>query len=423
MTCAAMRDFAQRCKQLLCGGLLLFSPLGEAKFAVAGYELVYDAPAETTLAASDLRSSATVWQEMFAGARERIDIAQFYVASEPNSRLDKVIQALRQAGERGVKIRFLMDKKGLKLSTPETIAQLQAIPGLTFRVMPFARLADGIIHAKYMLVDGKQGFVGSQNFDWRALEHIQETGLLISDAPVVAQIGAVFNQDWAAQPLLEAGEKVPETGTDTLPENPRAGQYLLASPRAWNPAGIADSQAALPQLLASARKRIRVQVMEYAPLSFGEKRSRPFYPVIDNALRAAAARGVQVELMVASWNTKQPEIAWLKSLALVPNVTIKIVTIPEASGGFIPYARVVHSKIMTIDGELAWVGTSNWSGGYFDNSRNLELVLNNSAMAARLDALYQQLWESRYAAPLRIEFDYPTPDPGGLLRENAAQQQ
>ncbi len=417
--CAAMRDLAQRGKRLLCGGLRLISPFAETKFVTAGYELVYDAPAETTLAASDLRSSSVVWQEIFARARTQIDIAQFYVANEPGSRLDKAIEALRQAGERGVKIRFLMDEKGLKLSTPETITQLKAIPGLTFRVIRFTRLAGGIIHAKYLIVDDKQSFVGSQNFDWRALEHIQETGLLISDAPVVAQIIAIFNHDWSVQPLLEAGEKVPETGTDALPADLRTGRYLVASPRAWNPAGIADSQAVLPQLLASARKHIRVQVMDYAPLSFGTKRSRPFYGVIDNALRAAAARGVQVELMVANWNTRQPDIAWLKSLALIPGIAIKIVTIPEAGSGFIPYARVVHSKIMTIDGELAWVGTSNWSGGYFDRSRNLELVLNDAAMAERLDALHLQLWQSRYAVPLGIDVDYPTPDPGGLLRRNA----
>ncbi|WP_380183047.1 phospholipase D-like domain-containing protein [Kalamiella sp. sgz302252] len=405
----------RRIKQLICCGLLLCSPFAQAK--TPGFELIYDAPAETTLAAPDLRRSSDVWQEMFANAREQIDIAQFYVANEPGSRLDKVIQALRQAGERGVKIRFLLDKNGLKLSTPETLAQLQAIPGVTLRVLPFSKLAGGIIHAKYILVDGRQSFVGSQNFDWRALEHIQETGLLIGDAAVVTQIAAIFNHDWAAQPLLAAGEKVPEIGTDARPENLRAGNYLVASPRAWNPAGIADSQAVLPQLLASARESIRVQVMEYAPLSFGAKKSRPFYAVIDNALRAAAARGVQIELMVASWNTKQPDIAWLKSLALVPGITIKVVTIPEAGSGFIPYARVVHSKIMTIDGELAWVGTSNWSGGYFDNSRNLELVLNDAAMAQRLNALYQQLWQSRYADPLRIDFDYPAPDPGGLKRQ------
>lgn len=78
----------------------------------------------------------------------------------------------------------------------------------------------------------------------------------------------------------------------------------MASPRAYNPAGVIDSQAELPRLLADAKRRVRVQVMDYAPLSFGPEHSRPFYAVIDNALRGAAARGVQIELMVANWNTK-----------------------------------------------------------------------------------------------------------------------
>ena len=81
---------------------------------------------------------------------------------------------------------------------------------------------------------------------------------------------------------------------------------------------------------------------------------------------------------------------------------MRIVTIPEAPTGFIPYARVVHSKTMTIDGRIAWIGTSNWEGGYFDTSRNLEVVLQDPAMAERLGALHAQLWHSAYASPLDI---------------------
>ena len=65
----------------------------------------------------------------------------------------------------------------------------------------------------------------------------------------------------------------------------------------------------------------------------------------------------------------------------MPNVQIKVVTIPPASSGFIPFARVIHSKLMTIDDEIARVGTSNWTGGYLDNSRNLELVMHSAAMS------------------------------------------
>ncbi|MEN4769661.1 phospholipase D-like domain-containing protein [Duffyella gerundensis] len=393
----------------------LTSSSSQAGFSIPGFELIYDAPIETSLQADDLRSSAVVWTEMFDQAQQQIDIAQFYVASQSGSRLDEVLRALKAAAARGVRIRFLIEEQGLKRSTADTLAELQSITGLSLRTIAFARLTGGIMHAKYLLIDGKRAFVGSQNFDWRALEHIHETGVLIDDALVVQQIAAIFNHDWEMQPLLQAGLPLPVGElTACQPAACDRDHFLVASPTAWNPAGIADAQVVLPQLLAAAKSHIHVQVMEYSPLLFGAGRRRGFYPLIDNALRAAAARGVEVALMVANWNTKQPDISWLKSLALVPNVHIRIVTLPDASSGFIPFARVIHSKIMTIDHRLAWVGTSNWSGGYLDNSRNLELVMNNATLAQRLDALWQQLWQSEYAAPLKIDYDYPAPDPAGL---------
>jgi phosphatidylserine/phosphatidylglycerophosphate/cardiolipin synthase-like enzyme len=390
----------------------MLSQSATARFDIPGYELVYTAPVETALQADDLRNTAEVWQQMFDTAKTRIDLGQFYVANQQGSLLDGVLQHLKAAGERGVKIRFLMEEKGIRISTPETLEQLKAIPNLELRIIPYQRLSGGILHAKYLLVDGEQAFVGSQNFDWRALAHIHETGLRISDAGVVGQIQAIFEQDWQAQALLAADKPVPQLPYQPSTETPQ-GNYLVASPRAYNPAGVIDSQVELPRLLATAKERVRVQVMDYAPLSYGPEHSRPYYAVIDNALRSAAARGVQVELMVANWNTKKPDVAWLKSLAVVPNVQIKIVTIPPASSGFIPFARVIHSKIMTIDGATAWIGTSNWTGGYLDNSRNLELVLHNPAMSQRVDKLYSQLWDSVYAEPIKLDYDYPAPKPGG----------
>jgi hypothetical protein len=55
---------------------------------------------------------------------------------------------------------------------------------------------------------------------------------------------------------------------------------------------------------------------------------------------------------------------------------------------------------MTIDGATAWVGTSNWEGGYLDHSRDLEVVLRSPVMAARLEAMQQQAWTSSYSKGL-----------------------
>jgi len=128
-------------------------------------------------------------------------------------------------------------------------------------------------------------------------------------------------------------------------------------------------------------------------------------------LRAAAQRGVKIQLMVADWSLTKDKLPYLKSLAVLPNIEIRAVTIPQAPSGFIPFARVVHTKTMTIDGEIAWIGTSNWEGGYLDNSRNVEVVLRNTPMAEKLDALHQQLWLGPYAAPLEVGTNYLPPHP------------
>ncbi|QXG24516.1 phospholipase [Pseudomonas viridiflava] len=391
----------------------LMSSVAHAGFAIQGFELVHTVPVGTDLQTPDLRAPGEVWRELFDGARERIDIEQFYVADQAGSVMDKVIESLGAAGQRGVQIRFLLEEKGLKLSDPNTLERLRSIPNLTLQVLPYARLTgSGIIHAKFFVVDGQQAFIGSQNFDWRSLEHIHETGLRIDEPGVVRQVQAIFDQDWRAQAALAEGKPAPIPESGPGPAASAVGNYLVASPQRYNPPGVIDSQVELPRLLAAARREVRVQLLDYAPLSYGPDKARPYYAVIDNAIRSAAARGVSIKLMVSDWNTGMPEVAYLKSLALVPNVQVRVVTLPVAAQGFIPYARVIHSKTMDIDDQVAWVGTSNWLGGYLDNSRNLEVVMHDSSMASRIGALHRQLWDSPYASPLEIGHDYPEPHPG-----------
>lgn len=166
-------------------GCVWLPPSALADFSIPGYELVYTAPVETALQAPDLRAPDAVWSVLFDEAQHSLSLGEFYVANQSGSRLDNVLQHLRSAGERGVRIRFLLEEKGIALSTPETLAQLKAIPNLELRVIPYGKLTGWILHAKYLLVDGKRAYVGSQNFDWRSLEHIHETGLLIDDPSVV----------------------------------------------------------------------------------------------------------------------------------------------------------------------------------------------------------------------------------------------
>ncbi|MCG2586094.1 phospholipase D-like domain-containing protein [Massilia sp. TS11] len=395
---------------ILSAALALSGGLAHAQFAIPGFELVHTVPLETRLETPDLRDPITVWCEMFNQAKQQIDIGQFYAVSKPGAPFEQVLGCLEAAGKRGVKIRFLIEKKGLNMSEEPTLTRLKAIPNLELRVLAYSQLTgDGIIHAKYVVVDGATAFVGSQNFDWRAFSHIHETGVRITDPTVAGQVQAIFNQDWSAQAALAAGQNVAPAPKSLAAPDTSAKAFLVASPAAFNPPGVGDSEKVLPALLAEAKSEVRVQLLDYTPLSYAPG-MRPYYGVIDSALRTAAARGVKIKLMVSNWNTEKPGIDYLKSLALIPNVEVRIVTIPPHSSGPIPFARVIHTKSMVIDGKLAWVGTSNWAGGYFDKSRNMEVVMRDEKMAKRVAELHEQTWSSSYAAPLDVSKVYPKPD-------------
>lgn len=390
--------------------MLLATFSAQARFEVPGFELVYTAPVETSLAAPDLRSPADVWVEMIHGAKKTLVFGEMYAVSKAGEPLERVIEELQKAGERGVKIRFMLEKKMLRASDEATIARLKKIKNLELRIYEFAKLGtDGIVHAKYFVVDGREAYVGSQNFDWRSLKHIHETGLRITDKKIVKQVAEIFEQDWKLSGDLDAGKKMPSFAhvAKNVPAG-KAAAYLVASPPNILPKGVVASESEIVRLLDGAKKEVRVQVLDYSV----SHRDKTPYDTIDKALRAAAARGVKVKLLVSHWSTEKDEIEALKALGQIPNVEVKIATIPRAKEGKIPFARVNHSKTMTIDDRIAWVGTSNWSGGYLDKLRNLEIVVKNARLARRVAELHEQLWSSAYSAALDPAKAYPKPDKG-----------
>jgi phosphatidylserine/phosphatidylglycerophosphate/cardiolipin synthase-like enzyme len=370
----------------------------------APFELVYSYPVETSLQEPDLRQARDVWPKLFASAKKSIDLEHFYATPEPGEPLDDAIAALERAAKRGVRVRFVLEKKFEK-NSEAGIARLKAIPNLELRVIDWSlHQGKGIVHAKFFVVDGKAAYVGSQNFDWRSLKHIHELGLAIEDPYVVGQVRSVFEHDWAL-----AGSSVPARPDNAArPDADRSRPaYLVASPWRFNPLGVGDSEAELLRLISTASSTLSVQLLDYSPLTYGKPRR--FYAAIDNALRDASTRGVAIKLLVSHWNTEEPALKHLQSLALLPNIEVRVATIPEARQGPIRFARVIHSKYMVVDGSTLWVGTSNWAGGYLDDSRNLEVVVSDPELAARAEKIHARVWTSAYAEPLDPLKAYPRP--------------
>lgn len=374
-------------------------------------ELVESAPLESGLDHPDVPDTHDVWREMFSGARRTVDIAQFYVSDAPGSRLGPVLHALAAATVRGVRVRLLVDASFAK-KYPDVLSELEGLSGLEVRRASFGD--GGVMHAKYFVVDGAEAFVGSANFDWRSLTHVQELGVRVRIPKIAAALSEVFEADWRRAGAGEGGERgegtsgrepasPPAAGIDA-PQGHVAAMPVLAAretlpdPRLWD----------LPKLIDAidrAKRRVRVQVLKY------DTRSRdgaPF-PHLDRALRRAAARGVRVELLISDWSTDPGALPALRALARERNVEIRVASIPRFSGGFIPFSRTIHAKYMTVDGERAWLGSSNWEGDYFFRGRNAGLLFDGAAFVSRLDRVFGDLWTSPHARPFDPTAAYEPP--------------
>ena len=374
-------------------------------------ELVESTPVESGLDHADIRDAHEIWLEMIGGAKESLDIEQFYVSNAPSSRLEAVLVAIEKAARRGVRVRVLADRSFYDRNYPESLDRLAERKGIEVRLWDAKATLGGVQHAKVILVDSEQVFIGSQNFDWRSLEHNVELGVRVVDPTVVEACQTVFDADWA----WAAGEEpIPQPAepawSERFPVQLSYGEGTVEVTPAFSPAGWLPDEGswdlpALTGLIDSAETTVRVQLLSYKTTD----REGRYFEELESALRRAAARKVEVRLMVADWSKRRWSIEGLQSLQALPGIQVKLVTIPQHSGGYIPYARVIHSKFLVADDRSSWLGTGNWSRDYFHGSRNYGLFVDGAPFAARLIPLFDELWESEYAETVDPGAEYEAP--------------
>ena len=184
---------------------------------------------------------------------------------------------------------------------------------------------------------------------------------------------AVFDQDW--------GVPTPAIATTS-----RSSVILTASPPNRLPANIPHDLPLLLELIARAKNDLTLQFLSYN----NKARSGEYWYTLDDALIEAVQRGVHVELMVSDWSTKGSKGESLEKMRQA-GVTVHVISVPEHSSGFIPFARTIHAKYIVSDKKSCWLGTSNASKGYFTNSRNVGLMLYKRKECEKLAEIFSKL--------------------------------
>jgi len=314
---------------------------------------------------------------------------------------------VRAAARRGVHVRVIVDAKMYK-TYPETVDMLGAQKNIESRLIDFGKIAGGIQHAKYFIVDGKEVFFGSQNFDWRALKHIHELGFRIRQKDAAAFYASIFDADWTLAggapvnalrwntSLFKAPERIIRQKKDTVLFFPTCSPISVIPDSAhWDEVNIL-------RLLDSARSEVVMQFLSFSP----EARKKGETFLLADAIRRTAARGVPVKIIVADWQKGTRAESDLKALSQVPNVELKFSVIPEWSGGYVSFGRVEHCKYIVADGKAFWLGTSNAERGYFYETRNLGVMVWNTKLAQRLHDIFYKSWSGPYTERIEAGVTY-----------------
>jgi cardiolipin synthase len=290
---------------------------------------------------------------------------EFYILSlDPTTA--RFFDALEAAVQRGVTVRVLMDHvaslrvRGYR-ATKRRLTAMGAEWHLLLPVQPFRgryQRPDLRNHRKVVVVDGRVGFMGSQNMIDRTYDRWtnRRRGLKWKDlmvrleGPTVAALNAVFLSDWYA----ETDELLTREGRQTVAA--AGDEHLDCQLVPSGPGFEGENNLRLfNALIYAAQRRIVL--------------TSPYFVPDDSMLYAvttAAERGVEVELFVSEIGDQalvfHAQRSYYEEL-LRAGVTIWLYAKPT----------ILHAKHFTIDDDVAVVGSSNLDMRSF--SLNLEVSM------------------------------------------------
>jgi cardiolipin synthase len=320
--------------------------------------------------------------EAIAAARESIDLETYIL--EAGDLGERLAELLAERRSHGVSVRVLYDGIG-SLKTPKEYFERLAAAGIAVCVFnPIRPTEDkpqlsiqNRDHRKILVVDQRVAFTGgvnisgvyssgsfggshkpSEEIGWRDT-HIELEG------PVVAEFSRLFDSAWQGQNC----EGVPAMRAESTPK--RAGN---------------ETMRVIAQDPQTGRNEVYVEVL--SAIDHAEQRAWLTFgyfvpdPQTVAALEEAAARGVDVRLMVPSKSD-----VWLTLYAGRSHYTellesgVRIFERREA---------VLHAKTAVIDSVWSTVGTSNLDWRSFVHNFEVNVVVLGIDSARELEALFRR---------------------------------
>jgi cardiolipin synthase len=302
----------------------------------------------------------------------------------------RIADALIAARKRGVEVRVLIDAVGARYSIPSIVGYLAkgGVPVDVFNGniivglrLPYANLRT---HRKILIVDGTVALTGGMNIragfsaevvgeDNARDTHFRLTG------PIVTDLFHIASEDWrfTTKEALKG-----EPWRIGAPEK-RAGEPVFI--RAI-PSGPDRSLEANHRMLMGAFSIAQTRIRIMSPYFLPDRE-------LISALVTAARRGVEVDIVVPAINNLK--LVDRAMTAQFDQILKGHCRIWRASGNF------NHSKLLAIDGQWAYVGSSNLDPRSLRLNFEVDLEVMDAEFASEVEGLVEAAMAS--AKPVLLQ--------------------
>jgi cardiolipin synthase len=306
-------------------------------------------------------------------AKHFIHIEYFIIAMDDATEL--MFEEMESAVKRGVKVRLLFDAIGskgypnfkkMKKRLTEIGVEWHPMLPLKLPGKQFNR-PDLRNHRKIVIIDGMYGYTGSQNLvtrNYHRKDELYYDELVVRiQGPIVLQLQAAFVTDWYSETGVMLSR---ETNSDQNVKIEMAGDSLLQVLPSGPGFDNDNNLKLFTALIHSAKKKLTIVNPYFVPEDS-----------LITAITSAAQRGVEVE-MINSKIMDQAMVghaqrSYFEEL-LKAGVKIYQYDLPI----------LLHSKYMTIDDDIAVIGSSNLDMRSFQLDLEVTLVVYDTKVVKSL---------------------------------------
>jgi cardiolipin synthase len=319
----------------------------------------------------DYRESIDRLLADITAARHHVHLLYYIFGDDATGK--RVADALLQAVSRGVTCRVLLDSIGSRRAMATLAPRLRSggvdvvglLPVRWFRRNPTR--PDLRNHRKIAVIDGRVGYIGSQNIvdaGFHAGFVNQELVVRVT-GPVVVELQAVYLTDYSMETgmlfvdeaLFPSADCTGKTIAQVLPSGPGYPQE--------------NTQCMIVSLIHAAKKQVILTTPYFVPDES-----------LLQALRTAVLRGVEVHLVV-SRKADHLIVGWAQRSYYEQLLAMGIAIHRYAPG-------LLHAKHISIDDTLALIGSSNLDIRSFALNAEVSMIIYDPHVVAALRVVQER---------------------------------